>query len=482
MSGKPIENSYWVVPGKFLAGEYPGDRDRIMARARLEALVRAGITCFVDLTSREDFLEPYEPLFGQIDGAKVRRLAFPVEDVSVPRSLLDTVAVLDAIDDALRRGEGVYVHCWGGIGRTGIIVGCWLARHGLSGRDALARLKTLYADNPNSAVRTSPETPAQEDYILRWREDAPDAVVSRTAGALLGLAAGDALGTTVEFEPPGSFEPLTDIVGGGPFRLKPGEWTDDTSMALCLVDSLLHSDGFDPRDQMDRYVRWWKEGYLGSNGTCFDIGGTTSDALARYRETGEWLAGSTHPRSAGNGCLMRLAPVPLFFAADPATAIRLSGLSAKTTHGLLVCVDACRYLGALLVGAVSGESRETLLSERYTPVPGFWDANPLHPEVDAVARGSFKRKEPPAIKGSGYVVASLEAALWAFHRARDFREGCLAAVNLGDDADTTGAIYGQLAGAHFGVEGIPAEWRHRLAHGKMIYTFARLLAARRHKQ
>ncbi|MBP7865342.1 MAG: ADP-ribosylglycohydrolase family protein [Acidobacteria bacterium] len=306
--------------------------------------------------------------------------------------------------------------------------------------------------------------------------------MSRCAGALLGLAAGDALGTTVEFSPPGSFIPLTDIVGGGPFHLKPGEWTDDTSMALCLADSLIHCGAFNPWDQMDRYVRWWTTGYLGSNGRCFDIGNTTRDALERYRRTGDPMAGSANPRAAGNGCLMRLAPVPLFFAADPATAIRLSGLSARTTHGAAVCVDACRYLGALLVGAAAGESREALLSELYTPVPGFWDEYPLHPEVEAVARGSFKRKEPPAIKGSGYVAASLEAALWAFHQARDFRAGCLAAVNLGDDADTTGAVYGQLAGAHFGLDGIPQEWRPRLARPDLLHTLARLLAAQRPPQ
>ena len=103
-------------------------------------------------------------------------------------------------------------------------------------------------------------------------------------GALLGLAIGDALGTTVEFKPPGTFAPITDITGGGPFNLKPGEWTDDTSMALCLAESLLGRRGFDAKDQMDRYCRWQEEGYLSSNGRCFDIGNTVSGALAKYRQ------------------------------------------------------------------------------------------------------------------------------------------------------------------------------------------------------
>ena len=147
----------------------------------------------------------------------------------------------------------------------------------------------------------------------------------RYQGCLMGLAAGDAVGTTVEFKPPGSFSPVTDMVGGGPFRLKSGEWTDDTSMALCLADSLIACSGFDAADQMDRYLRWRDEGYLSSNGFCFDIGITISDALSRYRATGEPFAGSTDPYSAGNGSLMRLAAAPLFFASDPEQAIFMSG-------------------------------------------------------------------------------------------------------------------------------------------------------------
>ena len=164
---------------------------------------------------------------------------------------------------------------------------------------------------------------------------------SRYHGCLLGLAVGDALGTTVEFKAPGSFPPLTDIVGGGPFALKKGEWTDDTSMALCLAESLITCQSFDPHDQMQRYMRWWKEGYLSSNGRCFDIGNTVSHALLKFSHTGDPMAGSTDPRSAGNGSVMRLAPVPLFFAYDPEKAIHMSAESSRTTHGALTCLDAC---------------------------------------------------------------------------------------------------------------------------------------------
>ena len=294
----------------------------------------------------------------------------------------------------------------------------------------------------------------------------------RYQGSLMGLAAGDAVGTTVEFMRPGSFPPVTDMVGGGPFRLKPGEWTDDTSMALCLADSLILCGGFDPGDQMDRYLRWRDKGYLSSNGRCFDIGITVSDALNRYRDTGEPFAGSTDPYSAGNGSLMRLAPVPLFFASNPEHAIHMSGESSRTTHGATTCIDACRYFGGLIVGAVQGESKEELLSPRYSPVAGLWDRQSLCAEIDEIAAGSFKSKEAPEIVGSGYVVKSLEAALWAFHKSSTFEEGCLLAVNLGDDADTTAAIYGQIAGAFYGLDGIPPQWRELIAEGALITKLA----------
>lgn len=298
----------------------------------------------------------------------------------------------------------------------------------------------------------------------------------RFRGALIGLAACDALGTTVEFCQPGTFKTLTDIVGGGPFGLKPGQWTDDTSMALCLAESLIEKQGFDPADQLERYVRWYRQGHLSSTGACFDIGNTTGQALRRFEQTHEPHCGSTNPHAAGNGSIMRLAPVPLFFSSRPQEAVERSGDSSRTTHGVQVCIDACRYMGGLIVGAVSGASKDEILSELYCPVPGYWQDYPLVPEIQEIARGSFRCKEPPAIKGIGYVVQSLEAALWAFHKGKDFRDGALLAVNLGDDADTTGAVYGQIAGAFYGAEGIPRRWREVVAQADMIVGMANRLA------
>jgi ADP-ribosyl-[dinitrogen reductase] hydrolase len=284
----------------------------------------------------------------------------------------------------------------------------------------------------------------------------------RIRGAFIGLAVGDALGTTNEFQPPGTFTPVTDMVGGGPFDLEPGHWTDDTSMALCLATSLVECRGFDAADQMRRYVRWWRQGYMSSTGRCFDIGNTTTAALAQFERTGEAFAGSTERHVAANGSLMRLAPVPLYFR-DSDAVLELCADSSRTTHGSVVPVDACRYYGGLIVGAVHGAGRDELLAPFFSPVPNAWDRQPLAGEIANVAAGSFAVKRPPAIRGTGYVVDALEAALWAFRSSDDFRAGALLAVNLGDDADTTGAIYGQLAGAYYGESGIPVEWRSRLA-------------------
>jgi len=299
--------------------------------------------------------------------------------------------------------------------------------------------------------------------------------IDRYLGSLQGLAVGDALGTTLEFSKPGKFTPITDMIGGGPFSLRPGEWTDDTSMALCLAESLVEKNSFDPRDQMERYLRWWKEGHLSHSGNCFDIGNTTWKALSQFEITQDPFSGPSDSFAAGNGSIMRLAPVPMFYAREPELAIMKSAESSRTTHGANEAIDACRYLGAIIVGALNGAPKDELLSEHYCPIADYWKKNPLTPKIDDITRGSFKDKEPPDIRGTGYVVQSLEAALWAFNKGNTFEEGCLFAVNLGDDADTTGAIYGQIAGAYFGEQDIPQKWLTNLAMRPVILDLAHRL-------
>ncbi|MFC9712553.1 ADP-ribosylglycohydrolase family protein [Paenibacillus sp. NPDC056933] len=283
----------------------------------------------------------------------------------------------------------------------------------------------------------------------------------RFQGCLIGLAAGDALGTTVEFSSPGTFEPVTDIVGGGVFDLAPGQWTDDTSMALCLAESLVRKESFDPEDQMRRYTNWYQVGYMSSTGTCFDIGGATRNALERFAATGEAYSGSTNPMTAGNGSIMRLAPVAMAYANQPDQALLYAGLSSRTTHAAVESVEACEVLAAIMVAGLRGADKDTML--RPDAYCQWRKEKAFSPAIAEVVQGSYRYKVPPEIQGSGYVVRSLEAALWAFHQSSTFEEGALLAVNLGDDADTTGAVYGQIAGAYYGLSGIPSHWREKLA-------------------
>jgi ADP-ribosylglycohydrolase len=297
----------------------------------------------------------------------------------------------------------------------------------------------------------------------------------RFRGALVGLAVGDAIGTTVEFKMRGTFSPVTDMVGGGPHGLPAGAWTDDTSMALCLAESLVERRGFDPVDQLERYARWYYEGYLSSTGEYVDIGNATRAALIRFERTGDPFPGDANPDAAGNGPLMKLAPVAMAYARHPFVAVQRAADSARTTHGAPAAADACRYFAGLLVGAFNGVGADALLAPSgFDPLGNVAS---LHPEVATVAAGSFRESGPPRIRGGGYIVDSLEAALWALHSTHTFEEGVLAAANLGEDADTTAAVFGQLAGALYGIDAIPERWRAKLLMYEQIVSFADALFA-----
>jgi ADP-ribosyl-[dinitrogen reductase] hydrolase len=292
----------------------------------------------------------------------------------------------------------------------------------------------------------------------------------RYRGALIGLAVGDALGAAVEFQSPGSFVPVTGYRSGGPHGLNAGEWTDDTSMALALADSIA-SVGWDLNDQASRYVEWWKTGKYSVNRRCFDIGITTRSALSKFVASRNALdSGDASERASGNGSIMRLAPVPIGYAdlyPDNIEELsRLADESSLPTHASEQCRSACRYLATVLAALVRGEDRAVVLSPDWQHLQILNDIKPLHALIQQVAQGSYR--ENSSIEGSGWVVKSLEAALWAFHDADSFEEAVLRAVNLGDDADTTGAICGQLAGAFWGESQIPGPLRSGLARMDLI--------------
>lgn len=305
----------------------------------------------------------------------------------------------------------------------------------------------------------------------------------RYRGAMMGLAVGDALGVPAEFQPRGTFPKITEMIGGGPFYLQPGEWTDDTSMALCLAQSLIEKDGFDAKDQMDKYWKWVEEGYMSSNGRMFDIGNQTSEALCRYRKNGNPFAGGNRDSDkSGNGSLMRLAPIPLFFNnSNKLEFIDYAVRSSELTHGSLNCICSCIFLSGLIAGALNGATKEQLVGQ----FPDSWWFFPtksrpiLGDDVTRIALGSYKNKTEDQIQSTGYVIHTLEAALWCFYNTTTFEDGLIKAVNLGDDSDTTGAVFGQLAGAYYGIAAIPQRWLDKIVKSDIIISVADKLYEKR---
>lgn len=297
--------------------------------------------------------------------------------------------------------------------------------------------------------------------------------LNRVRGSLIGLAVGDAIGTTLEFKKRDSEPVLTDMVGGGVFDLKPGQWTDDTSMALCLGESLL-KDGFDMDSQLATYYKWYSEGHLSSTGTCFDIGVGTARAIQNWRKSRSTINNNDFYDS-GNGSLMRLAPVVIYSSTKEAYTeeymnfLRNVRYSSETTHAYETPVDACVGLGVILNRLYHGEYRETAL-DFWNREPGMYGITDVN--IHYVLQGTYLDKERSDIKSTGYCVDTLEAALWAVENTDDFKSAVLLAANLGDDADTVAAVTGQLAGAIYGFENIPSHWVKTLHDSKMILNMA----------
>ena len=296
--------------------------------------------------------------------------------------------------------------------------------------------------------------------------------LDRARGALLGLAVGDALGATLEFEPRDAHPHHTEMLGGGPFILAPGQWTDDTAMALALADSLLAAreqgvpSGFDPDDLARRFVVWWRHGDYSCTGSCFDIGMTTAAALARFEQTGDPYAGSFNPRDAGNGSVMRVAPVALFTLNDAGAADRIARDQSRVTHGAPQAVGACAFLVQLLREAIQGDA-DVLR-------PRDWAGDAV---IRDIAAGLWRNKPRSDIRSTGFVIDTLEAALWSIGSTNSFEDALVLAVNLGGDADTVGAVTGQLAGALYGATAIPERWLTPLAwRDKIAATADQLLS------
>lgn len=396
-------------------------------------------------------------------------LHLPIADVSVPGREFEEAWQVHGpgLRARLRDGFNVVVHCKGGLGRAGTIAAQLMTELGAHPEEAIMQVRSVR----NGAI----ETLAQEDYVrgLQPAEEAmpstnAEAIKDRAIGALLGLAVGDAVGTTLEFKTRDNYPRLADMAGGGPFRLEAGQWTDDTSMALALADTLLASDDFDAEDLMRRFVAWRDNGEYSCTGRCFDIGGTVNSALRRWKQTGDPIAGSTDPRSAGNGSLMRLSPVVIRHWQNLEKMRQVAVAQSLTTHGAAEAVSACVAYSEMIAEAIAGKWRHEVLAPRHGEFAG---------KVASIMAGSWRGKARADVESSGYVVHSLEAAIWSIGRTSDFRTAILTAANLGGDADTTAAIAGQLAGALYGASGIPEEWVKKVSWSTQIWNRAEALLA-----
>jgi ADP-ribosyl-[dinitrogen reductase] hydrolase len=454
----PLANSYWVVPGSLLAGEHPGGASTEATRARLKMLTGAGVRCFIDLT-QEGEVAAYEPLLPK----RVHYFRRPIPDHGVPAARAHMNEVLERVREALSAKRPVYLHCRAGIGRTGMAAGCWLVESGYTGEQAIEELNRLWQQSARSAQWPSvPETNEQSEYVRRWRPAAaaPGAdpllepatlaaartLRERFLGTLLGLAAGDAVGVATQFGRPGRFKPVGDLLGGGPFDLPRGAWSDDTAMALCLAESLLEKSGFDPRDQVARYRRWQQEGYLSATDQCVGITAATARALAQAQWRRQPFSGSHDPGSTEPEALSRVAPVALYYFADAERSAEESAQAARTTSQASAVLEACRSLARALHAALVGADKGAILA--------------------AAAWG------PAAGEGEPTAASVLAAALQAFGQTENFRDAVLQAANLGGPADVTACVTGALAGAHYGQGAIPSPWRNSLMKLEVLEGFA----------
>lgn len=278
-------------------------------------------------------------------------------------------------------------------------------------------------------------------------------VEDRAVGAFVGLAVGDALGTAVEFKSRGSFLPVTGMRGGGVFDLKPGEWTDDTSMAIALAEALTQDPNLsNPAFAMNRWVNWAHYGYYSHTGTCFDIGGQTSIALNAWKEFQTLPDHDTN--NAGNGGIMRLAPAVLANLHNRGMAIDVARRQSDLTHRNVFCREIAGEMAGILYDLIHGRT-------------------------ESIVPQSIAERAEVEVKSTGYVVDTFEAALWAYAPQDSFASIVLRAVNLGDDADSVGAVAGQFAGARFGLSAIPPEWLQVLVWRDAIIEKGRGLVRQR---
>lgn len=468
---RPIPESYWLVPGRLLVGEYPGSQSRAEAMERLRRFLQAGVTCFVDLTEPRE-LPSYEALlpFSTPEGRRVEYLREPIPDHGVPQGREVMERALAMIDDALAAGHIVYLHCRAGLGRSATVAGCWLARRSGVPAQALEELQRCFQQSAKAQFWAQvPETEEQAAYVLAWTPAVKDRLLVRGApgvdlegrvrGALLGLAAGDAAGSAA----------------GG---VRPGAWSQHTALALCVAESLLERGRLDARDLIERFLRWQRDGHLAADGRPGSATPDVAKALANYQWRGQPMAGSHDPRDRTTAALPRVVAAVTFALRDPETAVQLAADCARVTHQSPLVLDTCRYYAGLLAGLLRGEDPGRVLGGLFEPVAGLWARHRLKPAVQSMAA---ERDPPPADPHARKahapdVVTALARARAAVSGSADFAHAIDRACGTALEPGLEAALAGTLSGAIGGADSIPRDLIAGLPRVDLLESLADRLA------
>lgn len=459
---KPFPNSYWVDPGRLLAGEYPGGSSRSDPAAAVDALLHARVTCFIDLTQAKEMLG-YESL---LEAADVAYHRFPIVDHGVPRSPDVFTAVLATIDAAIDAGGCVYLHCRAGIGRTGMAVACYLIHSGLSAEQALDRLQVLWKQNARSATwQRVPETDEQTAYVRRWRPavTAPVATidaVERIEGAFVGLAVGDAIARLMLHQKSTAALAIAEIP-----RRPVLETNAQTAMTIAVAESLLARKSHDAEDQLQRYLQWSRQ--VGVEAVPPEL----KRALATWQWSRKTQAGSHDPKNLDAHSIARTLAVVLYSIRNPRAAMDLTCEVSRVTQQSPAVLDVCRLWAATMFDALAGAPKAMLMSMQRGPQMQQLRQRVLRPELNGLLEGQWQAQ----VAGEN-ALSTMAAALLSLQGSRTFSAGMPRALTLSKNPGVAAALYGSLAGAVFGLRGIPEDWRRRVQDEPALRTLARRLS------
>ncbi|CAI7568503.1 unnamed protein product [Penicillium glandicola] len=308
---------------------------------------------------------------------------------------------------------------------------------------------------------------------------------SRAQGAIWGVCVADALGGPVQFRDPGTFEPVTGLRFVAPFKQPAGSYSDDGSMTLALACSFNQSKmQYNHALSVRLFTQWLTNGHFSTVNYSWDVGRSTRTSLRLWEKyggdmelaQGMVIGGLDYEQFSGNGSLMRIVPVGLAYWRDPTLAKETARKQSMVTHPSLACVEACEAYTSLVCDVMKGHTKKQI----FHAISVFPFTHPKLKQRLSKHRyksiADWQAKAPSDMTSSGWVVDTLECALWAFFKYDTWKEGALAVVNLGGDADTAGAVYGGLAGSFYGFDSIPGEWVDGMQNKEFIRSITDALA------